>query len=47
MIAETVSIGVLSLPGAVSTIGMAPYVQQACVGLVFRWGIFQTDTYGI
>lgn len=27
MIAETVSIGVLSLPAAVSAIGMAPYVQ--------------------
>ena len=27
MIAETVSLGVLSLPAAVSAIGMAPYVQ--------------------
>lgn len=38
MIAETVSIGVLSLPGAVSTIGMAPYVL-----LQWLWRKFDTD----
>ena len=35
MIAETVSLGVLSLPAAVSAIGMAPYVQLYTIHSIY------------